>query len=320
MRSQALRSTSREATLLVVDDNPVTREVVGVVLRRLTLDVCEADSGEAAITAIRARRFDLVLLDFRLPDISGLDVVATLKKERISIPWVLMSGRMTAPLAVQAMKLGAIDAVGVPFDIEGVVLSALGDLRTSGSDWPVLASRLPEPKSAAERWAVLVLRACAAGHDLRTIDDWAKAAAASYSTLTESCRLVGIRPYDARDFLRMLRTLYHAQGRTENLEHALAISDYRTLKRMFERAGLSLGRRETISLRGFIEGQTFVAPDSEPVRWLVRLLECGRDNGGSDKDSAAADMSCVCRRQQSEARRGAPHNPPESSCWGYSLS
>lgn len=245
-------------------------------LCHLNLQVQEAGTGAAAIAAIRSRPFDLAVIDLRLPDISGLDVIVELKRDGIGVPWLLMSGWITVPIAVEAMRLGAIDALELPFDIERVVVSALrGVLQRGSVGWPRLPSArdLPPPKSAAERWASLVLRGCAAEHDLKTIQDWASVAGTSYSTLTESCRLVGIRPHDARDFVRMLRALFRASGRVENLEHGLDVSDHRTLSALFERAGLTMGSASgAISLGEFINRQKFVDPAGEALRLTLKML------------------------------------------------
>jgi ActR/RegA family two-component response regulator len=267
----------QEPSVLIVDDDPATRETAVQLLRRRTIQVYEAGTGAAAIAAIRARPFDLAVIDFRLPDISGLDVIVALKKDRVPVQWVLMSGWMTPRLAVEAMRLGALDAVQLPADIEGVVLSALrGIVKTEADGWPRVCPRtvaLPAPKSAAERWAFLVLRGCSAEHDLKTIRDWAAVAGISYSALTDSCRLVGIRPHDARDFLRMLRALWAADGRTEDLEHGLQVNDFRTLKTLFLRAGLTMGRgTAAISLSEFIAGQQFVDPRSEAVKAMRTMI------------------------------------------------
>jgi DNA-binding response OmpR family regulator len=267
------------AVILVVDDNPSMRETARAILRRLDLDVREADSGAAAVAAIRRQQFDLALIDFVLPDISGLDVIVELKRQGVSVPWLLMSGWITTPVAVEAMRLGAIDVVDLPFDIERVVTSALRDRPPREAiRWPSLPdpAQLRAPRSAAERWALLVLRGCAADHDLKTIGDWATAAGISYSALTESCRLVGIRPHHARDFLRMLRLLFQSNGRLKDLEHGLDVNDHRTLKALFARAGLA-GRRDdaAIPLREFLAVQQFVDPTCDAVRLMVEMVEPG---------------------------------------------
>ncbi len=270
--------TPRTASVLVVDDDPTARETTRLALRRFDIHVHEADTGAAAIRAIRSRQFDLALIDFRLPDISGLDIIVELKKDGISVPWMLMSGWMTTSAAVEAMRLGAVGAVDLPFDIETVVIAALRDASKCGANrWPRLPSTfVVPPKSAAERWASLLLRGCSADDDPKTIQDWALVAGVSYSALTESCRLVGMRPHDARDFLRLLRALFRANGRVENLEHGLNVNDHRTLRALFERAGLTMGRSpRTISLPEYIERQQFVDPASQAVTALLKMIERG---------------------------------------------
>ena len=86
MRVPSLPSIPPRRSVLVVDDDAGTRETTVSVLRCLKMSASEADTGAAAIAAIRARQFDLALIDFRLPDISGLDVVIELKKARLSVP------------------------------------------------------------------------------------------------------------------------------------------------------------------------------------------------------------------------------------------
>jgi DNA-binding response OmpR family regulator len=287
--SPGIRHASPQASILFVDDDPATRATAGLVLRSLNFDVHEADSGAAAIAAIRTRRFDLALIDFRLPDVSGLGIIVELKRHRISVPWLLMSGWMTTPVAVEAMRLGAVDVVDVPFDIETVVTSALGTLsRRVSAGWPRVppASLLRRPRSAAERWAGFVLRGCEADHDLKTIADWAAVAGVSYSALTENCRLVGIRPHDARDFLRMLRALFHQKGQLKDIEHGLNVNDHRTMKALLARASLTGTRAGgAISLRAFIDGQQFVDPECEAVRLLINMIA---EAGGSSEPGHTA--------------------------------
>ena len=298
------RSRAPHASILVAHHDPRARQTAAAVLRPHNLDIHEANSGAAAIAAIGAHRFDLALIDFVLPDISGLDVIVELKKVGISVPWVLMSAWMPTSVAVEAMRLGAVDVVDVPFDIEQVVTAALRDLpERAAARWPSVpsASQLPNPRSAAERWALLVLRGCAVDHDLKTIRDWASAAGISYSALTESCRLVGIRPHDARDFLRMLRALFHTNGQLKDLEHGLDVNDYRTLKALLARAGLAAGRRGgEISLREFIDVQQFVEPACEGVRRMLEMI------GGVDRRAPSHATAAVHAGNGAAVTRSLP--------------
>src|SRR5439155_18340596 len=69
------------------------------------------------------------------------------------------------------------------------------------AQWPSLpiGLRFQTPRSASERWAYRVLKACGAEEDLTTIEQWALAVGASYSAMTEMSRIIGIKPKDARD-------------------------------------------------------------------------------------------------------------------------
>ena len=263
------------ASVLVVEGDARARHTTAAALRGIHIHVGEADTGAAAIALLRAQPFDLSLINVRLPDVSGLDLISILKRDRIVVPWLLMGTPLSAHVAVEAMRLGAVDAVESPFDVARVVTEVLNEITKDDlARWLRLPapSRLTSPRSAAERWAFLVLRGCAAEYDLKTIHDWARVAGVSYSALTDSCRLAGIRPHDARDFLRILRALHHAGGRTSNLVHGLNVSDHRTVKTLLARAGLTMGPA-TISLREFIERQEFVDPASEPIRVLLAVLE-----------------------------------------------
>ena len=102
--------------------------------------------------------------------------------------------------------------------------------------WPSPA----RPGCAAERWALHVLKGCRSSGDVKTLTQWALSAGVSYTSLRESCRLVGIRPHDARDFTRVLRAVINSQGQQCDPEVLLDVSDSRTLATLFERAGLDV--------------------------------------------------------------------------------
>lgn len=80
--------------VFIVEDHAVIRQGYALVLRREP-DMCicgEADSGEAALMQIRAAGPDIVLVDFSLPGMNGLEVVQHLRKEQPGIPTIVISG------------------------------------------------------------------------------------------------------------------------------------------------------------------------------------------------------------------------------------
>jgi CheY-like chemotaxis protein len=262
----------RTATVLVIDDNPGIRDMVKCTLQTAGIRVCEADNGESAIASAVAQIPDLMLVDFRLPDMTGLDVMTRLRDRGVQPPWILMSGWLTTALTVEAMKRGAIDVVDLPFDVEEIVVERLRNTSAPDVPWPSLpiAAHVGAPGSAAERWVAIVLRACDAPEDPATIQRWAVSVGVSYTTLTETCRIVGIQPQAARDFTRVLRALTHSRGRVGELEWALDVRDERTLRTLRKRAGVHGYRsHQTMTLNEFIAVQAFV-PQQHRVLTLLQ--------------------------------------------------
>jgi CheY-like chemotaxis protein len=248
--------------VLVVDDDEGMRETIRLILRVNDIRVDAVESGTHAITAARAESYDLVIIDQRLPDITGLDVARTFRRERLSVPWILVSAWMDVDLAVDAMRLGALRAVSVPFDVETVILAALAEASTITGGWPSLplTPRLRAAKSTVERFAHVVLRACDAIQDLRTIHNWALAVGMSRSGLAETCRIVDVQPHDARDFMRVLRVLARSRGAPKQVKLELDVADHRTLLKLLRRAGIG-DELSALTLQEFLSAQRFIERD-----------------------------------------------------------
>src|SRR4051812_47674984 len=97
--------------VLVIDDDVSTLEGFSAVLAGAGCEVLSASTGEKALAIACQERLDLILADWRLPDVSGQDLLAQLGRERISAPCVVVTGFATTESVVQAMKLGAADVV-----------------------------------------------------------------------------------------------------------------------------------------------------------------------------------------------------------------
>lgn len=103
-------------SLLVVDDEPAIRHAIVRAFAELT--VLEADTAEAGLAAVRERYPDLVLVDNRLPDGQGIDLIARIRAIDPDLPVVLLTGHGSTDLAVEALKHGAVDYIEKPFKIE----------------------------------------------------------------------------------------------------------------------------------------------------------------------------------------------------------
>jgi DNA-binding NtrC family response regulator len=101
--------------VLVVDDDPGLRESFRLILED-DYDVLEAADGTQALKIVRSAQVDLVLLDIRLPDLDGIEVLERMKALDDGLAVILVTAVQTARTAVAAMKLGAFDYVTKPFE------------------------------------------------------------------------------------------------------------------------------------------------------------------------------------------------------------
>ena len=112
---------SDRTPLLVVDDEPPIRRLLRTSLGAEGFEVIEADNAEKALTAIEARKPEIVILDLGLPDQDGLDVIRRIRKSGSKLPIVVLSSRGDERGKVEALELGADDYVTKPFGIAELV-------------------------------------------------------------------------------------------------------------------------------------------------------------------------------------------------------
>ncbi|MBN2092340.1 sigma-54-dependent Fis family transcriptional regulator, partial [candidate division KSB1 bacterium] len=103
--------------ILVVDDEESVRYSFNRFLNEAIFTVILAKSGMEALSIFKPDSFDLVVLDIRLPDISGLDVLRKIKKIDPKAVVLIMTAFGTTEIAIEAIKLGAYDYILKPFDI-----------------------------------------------------------------------------------------------------------------------------------------------------------------------------------------------------------
>jgi DNA-binding NtrC family response regulator len=102
--------------LVVVDDEQGILDVVGRFARRAGYDVITCSGGREAIAQLQTRRADLVMVDLRMPDVGGLDVLRAIRETDPRCQAVLMTGYASVDTAVEAIKLGAMDYLSKPLD------------------------------------------------------------------------------------------------------------------------------------------------------------------------------------------------------------
>src|SRR5580765_2033854 len=114
------RPASPVGTILVADDEDSIRWVLERACAQHGHTVVTVASGAEALQALRGRPFDLALVDIRMPDISGLDVLSRARQEGIDTLFIVMTAQNTMANAIEATKRGAYDYLTKPFDLEQV--------------------------------------------------------------------------------------------------------------------------------------------------------------------------------------------------------
>ena len=108
--------TGQQPVLVVVDDEEAILDVVSRFARRAGFEVIACSGGRDAIAHLQTSRADLVMVDLRMPDVGGLDVLRAIREITPHCQAVLMTGYASVDTAVEAIKLGATDYLSKPLD------------------------------------------------------------------------------------------------------------------------------------------------------------------------------------------------------------
>jgi len=104
-----------QSTVYVVDDDKLARESLEWLIESVGLPVKIYDSGQAFLDNYSKELVGCMVLDVRMPDISGMDLYVKLKQEGCTLPVIIMTGHADVDLAVRAMKAGAYDFIEKPY-------------------------------------------------------------------------------------------------------------------------------------------------------------------------------------------------------------
>ena len=138
--------------ILIVDDEKNMRLILNKILSKEGYEIYQAENGNQALKEVKKSSPDLVLLDLKLPDINGIEVLEKIKQHDNSIIVIILTAYGDIKNAVEAMKLGAYDYLKKPFDNEEMILvikKALDNLRLS-REVKLLRDRLDEKISIKE--------------------------------------------------------------------------------------------------------------------------------------------------------------------------
>ncbi len=128
--SQEPRSASLgSCRILVVDDERSMRELLSIVLRREGYEVVLAENGRAALAVLEQQPIDLLISDIKMPDMSGVDVLRAAKRIDLDIVGIMITAFASTDTAVEALRLGALDYLSKPFNVDELKLKVRKALR-----------------------------------------------------------------------------------------------------------------------------------------------------------------------------------------------
>jgi len=108
----------KDYNILVIDDEAAQRDVLTGYLKKKGYKIFSASSGKEGIEVARTNPVDIILSDFKMPDLSGLEVLEHVKKINPEISFVIVTAYGTVENAVKAMRLGAFDYISKPVDLD----------------------------------------------------------------------------------------------------------------------------------------------------------------------------------------------------------
>ena len=110
--------------ILIIDDDPKMRELLGECLAPLGYSLSHAISGQQARELVDSKVFTVVLLDLMLPDADGMDIFRHIREQQPQTQVIVLTGYASLETAIEALRMGAYDYVTKPFDAS-VIQSAV---------------------------------------------------------------------------------------------------------------------------------------------------------------------------------------------------
>jgi two-component system OmpR family response regulator len=129
-------SAKRKSRILVVDDEPSIVDAVSTALRYEGYDVVEAMDGRAAIGSVTTDEPDLVVLDWMLPDLPGIEVGRRLRERGFKTAILFLTAKDAVEDKVEALRAGGDDYVTKPFSLAELVARVEAILRRAGGELP----------------------------------------------------------------------------------------------------------------------------------------------------------------------------------------
>ena len=291
--------------IVLIDDDEIVREAIGRFLSLQGYEFAAVGTGRDGIRLALDWRPAVTVVDFRLPDMSGLEVLAELAASCPGTARILLTGHATLDIAIQAMRLGSCDCLTKPVllqdfltAVERVAPRQAGQFETATHENRDVA---PEAH-AAVRWAGPVERAIDAPRDPRTLRELARAVAVSVGTFRNWCRTARVKSRASLDFARALRAVsLFERDQSTRPENLLSIVDRRTIAKFVRKSGGEADRLPD-SVTDFLERQQFITNREAVAAVRAALLARTRPSQARGPVSGASPLRTPTVAEVSLAR------------------
>jgi two-component system, LuxR family, response regulator FixJ len=125
---------SEKAVAHVIDDDEASRQSLAFLLQTAKIDVQTYASATIFLDQLPTLSADCIITDVRMPGLSGIDLLRRLRELNVAAPVIVITGHGDVPLAVEAMKIGAVDFFEKPFDDEAFLASVRSALHRQEGD------------------------------------------------------------------------------------------------------------------------------------------------------------------------------------------
>jgi two-component system, LuxR family, response regulator FixJ len=132
---------SDQAIVHVIDDDEAVRQSLAFLLAAAGIEVQTYESATAFLDVATTVKTGCVITDVRMPEVSGIDLLRRLEEFKLGVPVIVITGHGDVPLAVEAMKIGAVDFIEKPFDDEVLLTSVRSALNRLDRDHKRQAER-----------------------------------------------------------------------------------------------------------------------------------------------------------------------------------
>ena len=136
----------KDYSILIIDDEEAQRNVLKGYLEKKGLKIFTASSGTEGVKSVQDNMIDIVLSDYKMPDITGLEVLEHVKKINPAISFIILTAYGTIENAVKAMRLGAFDYISKPVDLDelDLLLERIIENKNLKSEIELLKDQLKE--------------------------------------------------------------------------------------------------------------------------------------------------------------------------------